>query len=215
MQASVTVPADSERDLEPGDQDRFYSYSRRRSPAVRSARLGHFFRDDPMVYYVVLDRATGEHVLAVGLDRDIDPSSWLAPVLTKMAELLQLPEGWNSHRARPIQQSAVRRALEVLKEAMQPDTPPPVVVPTFRGGVQLEWHMDNLDLEVEIRPDGRVLVAYENESGDEWEPHSTMTATTRCPLSWLPRQAIRMSCCRVIATTASSPSGPKPPAISN
>jgi hypothetical protein len=36
----------------------------------------------------------------------------------------------------------------VLKSLMQPQTPAPQVVPSAGGGVQLEWHERDIDLEV-------------------------------------------------------------------
>jgi hypothetical protein len=42
-----------------------------------------------------------------------------------------------------------------------------------RGGVQLEWHEQGVDLEVSVDPDGHVMAAYENEQGTEWEDDLT------------------------------------------
>ena len=62
------------------------------------------------------------------------------------------------------------RALQLLAATMRPATPAPIVVPTVRGGLQLEWHQRDVDLEVEVPPSGAVQVAYENlAEGREWE----------------------------------------------
>ena len=53
---------------------------------------------------------------------------------------------------------------------MRPNTPAPSIVPTVRGGLQLEWHQTQIDLEVEITPHGTIHLAYENfAEGREWE----------------------------------------------
>ena len=47
--------------------------------------------------------------------------------------------------------------------------PRPAVVPTVKGGVQLEWHANGLDLEIEISPDSGGSIFYEHEKGDTIE----------------------------------------------
>ncbi len=64
---------------------------------------------------------------------------------------------------------------------MQSDTPTPAVVPTSRGGVQLEWHTREIDVEVEIPSPDHITVSYEDHrSGKEWEDELTSDFT---PLS--------------------------------
>lgn len=43
----------------------------------------------------------------------------------------------------------------------------PQVVPTQAGGLQLEWHRKNLDLEIEIGPNGRAQAYLEDAAVDE------------------------------------------------
>jgi len=43
-------------------------------------------------------------------------------------------------------------------------------VPTVEGGVQAEWHMNALNIEIEFRPNREVLVSVEDLRDDnEWE----------------------------------------------
>jgi hypothetical protein len=99
---------------------------------------------------------------------------WLRPVVAALHEILGLPEGWNSYRARRIEGQAAITALQLLLDTMQPTTPPPSVVPTFPGGIQLEWHLHGMDLEVEITPALRIEAACEDEiTGEEWEADLT------------------------------------------
>jgi hypothetical protein len=64
-------------------------------------------------------------------------------------QLLTLPD---SRRPNP---EAVRRALQFAEGA--------TMVPIYDGGVQLEWHQNGYDLEIEFFPDGKMVVflAYE------------------------------------------------------
>jgi len=96
--------------------------------------------------------------------------AWFGPTVQALSELLKLSSGWNSYGARPVDIGLVRSALELMAATMRPDTPPPSVVPTSRGGVQLEWHLGGIDLEVEVLAPGHFSVAYEDSGdGDDWE----------------------------------------------
>jgi hypothetical protein len=105
----------------------------------------------------------------IALRLEGDEPAWLPSVLRAVDVLLGLPTGWNSYGAPRIDPHAVEAALRLLLATMQPDTLAPSVVPTVRGGVQLEWHASGVDLEVEVTPSGHVSVAYEDDEGQEWE----------------------------------------------
>lgn len=111
---------------------------------------------------------TGRGEITVHLQGD-EPV-WLRPALDRFSEILQLPENWNSYGARRIELTSVAYALGVLSETMLVATPAPSIVPTSPGGVQLEWHMRGIDLEVEVSPAGRVTAAWEDAvDRSEWE----------------------------------------------
>ena len=103
-----------------------------------------------------------------------DEPLWLPPVIEEFMALLRLPPNWNSYGAQQIDPKTVQFALEILLATMRPDTPRPILVPTSRGGVQLEWHTRGVDLEVEILEPGRLRVSYEEQrGGTEWEAELT------------------------------------------
>jgi hypothetical protein len=96
--------------------------------------------------------------------------AWFGPTLRSLQELLQLPENWNSYGARPIVPEWAASALKLLVKMAPADTPVPIVVPTTRGGVLLEWHMRAIDLEIETLAEGQFHVFYEDDrEGREWE----------------------------------------------
>ena len=65
-------------------------------------------------------------------------------------ELLELPPGWNSHSAKEIALPNVVATIKLLAVLLDPGTPPPIVVPRVKGNIQLEWHTEEIDLEVYI-----------------------------------------------------------------
>lgn len=95
---------------------------------------------------------------------------WLVPSVRSLCELLWLEPNWDSFGALPVERRAVEQALAILFGTMQKTTPPPIAVPTSSGGIQLEWHLGGIDLEVELEPDGTVGVYFaDKQSGTEWE----------------------------------------------
>ncbi|MEK7408565.1 MAG: hypothetical protein AAB225_26130 [Acidobacteriota bacterium] len=84
-----------------------------------------------------------------------------------VVELLALPAGWNSYSAKPIAPDNAIRAIRLLAELLEPQTPPPAVVPTVRGGIQLEWHTNGINIEIYIdSPEDVRFFAEDIESGE-------------------------------------------------
>ena len=96
-----------------------------------------------------------------------DEPKWLTTTVERMNELLELQPNWDSYGARCVEKHAVETALEILGTVMRPNTSPPTVVPTVEGGIQLEWHQNHIDLEVEVKPEGQVLMFRQGGSQPE------------------------------------------------
>ena len=110
--------------------------------------------------------------LVLGLQGD--PAPWVEPTLRTLGNLLVLPAGWDSYDARTLDPSCVLAAWQLLAAVMRDDIPAPAVVPTARGGVQLEWHRNDVDLEIEVVAPREFLVSYETAAaGESWEKRLT------------------------------------------
>ena len=95
-------------------------------------------------------------------------AQWKTSVEEQLLALLRLDQNWDSFNARPIETGAVWKALTLAKELAEPGVPQPSVVPAPSGGVQLEWHLRGLSLEVEIDPGGAIgLFFVDRDSGNE------------------------------------------------
>jgi hypothetical protein len=70
-----------------------------------------------------------------------------APLLANnwQCELRQLQPNWDGYGASPISEAAIQCVEKFA------------VVPTSDGGLQLELHRDDYDIEVEISPGGHVV----------------------------------------------------------
>lgn len=88
--------------------------------------------------------------------------------VNELIELLELPGGWNSYNAKPIKKENVTFAVGLLAKLMRANTPAPQVVPKVRGGVQLEWHMRGIDIEIAIdSPEEASFFAEDHRSKQE------------------------------------------------
>ena len=96
-----------------------------------------------------------------------EPPGWLQPTIRQIANLCNLPPNWDSYGARPVDPSCVVAAINLLLRSMNAHTPLPTVVPLNRGGVQFEWHCNDVDLEFAISTPSRLRVAFEDLRTEE------------------------------------------------
>jgi hypothetical protein len=108
---------------------------------------------------LILSSATGDHLI---VRMKGDPPSWFMSALIEIQGLLRLGSGWDSYSARPISVRAAEGALTLLTRTMQPVTPEPSIVPMARGGIQLEWHLRDMNIEVTVPPQGLAEAWYED-----------------------------------------------------
>jgi len=89
---------------------------------------------------------------------------WLEPVLDSFAELLSLPSGWDSYGAPQISLGSATEAIRLLLVlASEADIEQPTLVPTSKGGIQLEWRRPGLLVELEVSPGARPVVLVDDE----------------------------------------------------
>ena len=94
----------------------------------------------------------------------------LTPIIRRLNELLGLQRNWDSYGADPIKLVSVETALDLLSVVIDYGTPLASIVPTPEGGVQLEWHIRGVDLEIEIDAFGRPHAYFsDGEDDTEWE----------------------------------------------
>ena len=86
----------------------------------------------------------------VNLDARRRKPTWEKEVEAALRRFLELPEGWDSYGGKPLRHETGMFALQVLSGVMSESMPSPFVVPISTGGVQFEWHQNNLDIELYI-----------------------------------------------------------------
>ncbi len=109
-------------------------------------------------------------------------SAWLKPTLKAMAALPWQKDNWTTGGKRT-QPAAVAKMLSLLAKVLDNHTPPPNVVPTWRGGVQVEWHRNGVYLEIEADPQGEIEYFFkrftEENEGLAWSDLDRLTEYVR------------------------------------
>lgn len=98
---------------------------------------------------------------------------WVYEVMSKIVDLLNLEDDWDSYGAAPPKRSSADDLLGVLEAIVNPDTPIPSIVPSPDGHFQAEWHINGVDLEVEVFSPTRIEVLYSGP-GVPW--HDTLAS---------------------------------------
>jgi hypothetical protein len=96
--------------------------------------------------------------------------AWVEPAISAIIEVQALPENWDSYGGRKTNRDLIIQSLSVLELIMEVATPAPSVVPLGDGGLQLEWHRKQQDLEIAFPADDTPQYYYQNRaSGVEQE----------------------------------------------
>lgn len=120
---------------------------------------------------VRLTLATSDAVMAY-----VPPEpNWLWSTLDALQRLSVLPANWDSYGGAPISDAAVVGAINTLAQVLSQHSSVPIIVPTSAGGVQLEWHRQGVDLEIEIGPNGRLVELFLSD------PHRGRGLATQTP----------------------------------
>lgn len=107
--------------------------------------------------------------LVVKVDGQAPP--WIQQTVDKLSSFTLLPKNWDSYGADRISLKSIATCIQLMGSVMTEATTVPEIVPATSGGLQLEWHLAGIDLEVEISPDGSVSVYFVdvNDPEGEWE----------------------------------------------
>jgi hypothetical protein len=111
--------------------------------------------------------ARGETVTFRYLDNGEPRPAWFMPVLQGFANLAALTQGWDGSTAHRIDRPTINRALSAIEQILPSQAPPPSVVPIPNSGLQIEWHRNGRDLEIEFNPDGAIEFYYFDEGTQE------------------------------------------------
>jgi hypothetical protein len=75
---------------------------------------------------------------------------WQVYAIKRVVALINLAPNWDGYRAPRVNLDTGMFALRVLNDIMLARTPIPQIVPSSVGGIQLEWHVGGINLEIHI-----------------------------------------------------------------
>lgn len=94
-------------------------------------------------------------------------AAWQVDVVRRLLKLRELSPGWDGYGAPPLSPDAAWFTIELLGKIMRPRTPAPHVVPSSVGGIQIEWHEREIDLEIHIAAPYQCEVWYHDHRSGE------------------------------------------------
>ena len=114
-------------------------------------------------------RRTASLALRMSPDATIEETSppWIREVNRRLEHLRTLKQNWDGENAPPVSFECCIEALVFLLENAANETPAPQIVPTSKGGLQLEWHVGEVDLEIEFSASESTSFYHVSESGEE------------------------------------------------
>jgi hypothetical protein len=106
----------------------------------------------------------------VSIDRASIPK-WLEQTTKALLAIVALDDDWDSYGAKRISPKIASAVVELLRDIMFSSTPVPQIVPAANGSIQLEWHIADIDLEIEVESLARSQVLFEDKQNEEpgWE----------------------------------------------
>lgn len=105
---------------------------------------------------------------------EIEPSilNKISEPLSRIKSFGKLGYNWDFYGAESISPISAYFAVSFLDFFVRQNILIPAVVPTTKGGIQLEWHTRGIDCEIEILTDGNIeFYSYELSAGNEVEKH--------------------------------------------
>lgn len=97
---------------------------------------------------------------------------WIDLVLEQLKAISSLKSGWDGFGAGPIRRDVLSFVGQILTQIMGSETPAPYISPMSHEGVLLEWHLPNIELEIEVETPGEAWVSYSNAvegTSESWE----------------------------------------------
>ena len=79
-----------------------------------------------------------------------EQSKMLKELKNKCIEFTKLKKGWDGFKASPVPIERANVAMHLIDRFLNINVPKPSIVPTYDGSIQIEWHMKNYELEIEI-----------------------------------------------------------------
>ena len=92
-------------------------------------------------------------------DTSSEKENWLGELNDRLSELHSLPKGWDGYGGVPTTDSCLEFTKSILKRIYVQDLRAPYLFPGSDGSIQIEWHMEGLELEIHVLNDNRAFAS--------------------------------------------------------
>jgi hypothetical protein len=75
---------------------------------------------------------------------------WSKKINDRLQELIRLPIGWDGYNGIPVSFQHATFAMSLLQHLYYEGLPLPHIVPGNDGSLQIEWHRNNFDIEIDV-----------------------------------------------------------------
>jgi len=97
-------------------------------------------------------------------------SVWVRELKDRLDDLTSLPRGWDGYAGQPVLFNVAQFAANLIERLCIDDVPAPQLVPGSDGTMQLEWHLNGYDIEIDVlAPFDVVATRYDHLSDTEDE----------------------------------------------
>lgn len=90
---------------------------------------------------------------------------WQQEAYARLVHLMSLNRGWDGNESPAVRSEIATFAWSVMSSVMTTSTPIPFIAPVTGGGLQLEWHVGGLDIELYIPQPSRAELYIEYQDG--------------------------------------------------
>jgi hypothetical protein len=95
-------------------------------------------------------------------------SGWVLELRKRLDELTALPVGWDGYAGQPVSFQCANFVANMLERLCQDNVPAPSLVPGSDGSLQVEWHRNHFDVELDVLGVQNVVATRVNQrTGDE------------------------------------------------
>ncbi len=77
-------------------------------------------------------------------------SSWFETLKDRFDDLSSLSKGWDGYRGQAVKFTCAQFAANLLERLFDSNLPPPSLVPGSDGTIQIEWHRNQYDIEIDV-----------------------------------------------------------------
>ncbi|UIY25901.1 hypothetical protein LZK76_10920 [Rhizobium leguminosarum] len=93
---------------------------------------------------------------------------WWPSLQARFNELASLEKGWDGYQGRPVIFTVATFAANLLERICIEGISEPALVPGSDGTMQIEWHKNGFDVEIDVLgPNKVVAMRYDHKSGQE------------------------------------------------